>query len=56
MGGLFGLVGLGSVIGSQKTTPLEALSFLSGLDRIELCETPVDGALEISDAADGVAV
>ena len=56
---MLGLVGLGKVIGSQKTTPREDRSFFSGfsaLARIELCEIPVLGALEISDAADGVAV
>ena len=59
MGGLLGLVGLGRVMGSQKTTPLEDLSFFSGfsdLAKMELCDIPVLGAREISDAAEGVAV
>jgi hypothetical protein len=59
MGGLLGLVGLGRVIGSQKTTPRELLSLLSGLsgrvERIEYCETPVHGALLIKADAEGVA-
>ena len=59
IGGLFGLVGLGSVNGSQKTTPLDDLSLLPALllpPNIELCETPVEGARSIREAADGVAV
>ena len=59
MGGLLGLVGLGKVNGSQNTTPLE--DDLSPLlfplpPKIELCETPVEGALSINEAAEGVAV
>ena len=55
-----GFVGLGSVKGSQKTTPLdvlslEGLSFLFVPDRMELCETPVEGAFEINEAAEDVA-
>lgn len=56
MGGLFGFVGLGKVIGSQKTTPLELRSRRSALARIELCEIPVLGALDIKDWAEDVAV
>ena len=60
IGGVFGLVGLGRVIGSQKTTPLDVRSFVkrSALlfpEKIELCETPVEGALEMSEAAEEVA-
>ena len=67
MGGLFGLVGLGSVNGSQNTTPLEALEALESLEsvlctsafslvaKIELCETPVECDFEMSEAAEGVA-
>ena len=68
MGGLLGLVGLGSVRGSQKTTPLEALEALESLDdsvfctsafsleaKIELCDTPVECDFEMSEAAEGVA-
>lgn len=63
MGGLFGFVGLGRVNGSQKTTPLEALLLRAGstsgfslVDKMELCETPVEWDLEIRLAAVGVAV
>ena len=61
IGGVLGLVGLGRVIGSQKTTPLDVLSFkgrstfLLFPARMELCETPVEGAFEIREAADEVA-
>ena len=60
MGGVLGFVGLGSVKGSQKTTPfddlsLAGLSFLLVPARMELCETPVEGAFEISEAAEEVA-
>jgi hypothetical protein len=60
IGGVLGLVGLGRVIGSQKTTPLDIRSFdnrsaLLFPDKMELCETPVEGALEMSDAAEDVA-
>lgn len=70
MGGLLGLVGLGKVNGSQKTTPLEALLLavpllgipsisdvdsLSLVERMELCETPVECDFEIKLAAEGVA-
>ena len=51
IGGLLGFVGLGSVNGSQKTTPREALSSdfcLPDDCRMELCETPVEGALSMS--------
>ena len=65
-----GLVGLGSVRGSQKTTPLEALealdeslefsvfctsAFSLEADKIELCDTPVECDFEMSEAAEGVA-
>lgn len=64
MGGLLGLVGLGRVNGSQKTTPLDALlltvegstSGFSFEDKMELCETPVEWDLEMRLAAVGVAV
>jgi len=66
IGGLLGLVGLGSVKGSQKTTPLEALLGLmtaslaseasfSLVAKIELCDTPVEWDFEMSEAAEGVA-
>ena len=69
IGGLLGLVGLGSVKGSQKTTPREALLGLSLtaslaseaatsfslVAKIELCETPVEWDFEINEAAEGVA-
>ena len=68
IGGLLGLVGLGSVKGSQKTTPREALLDLitaslaseaatsfSLVAKIELCETPVEWDFEINEAAEGVA-
>ena len=63
-----GLVGLGKVNGSQKTTPLEArldlavvlsmasMAFSLLTDRMELWLTPVECDLEISEAAVGVAV
>ena len=59
IGGVLGLVGLGNVIGSQKTTPRDVLS-LTGRskffpDKIELWDTPVDGAFEMRDAAEEVA-
>ena len=54
-----GFVGLGSVSCSLNTTPLDDLSDLRirllPLN-IELCDTPVEGALSIKDAAQGVAV
>ena len=54
-----GFVGLGSVSCSLNTTPLDDLSDfrirLLPLN-IELCDTPVEGALSIKDAAQGVAV
>jgi len=61
MGGLFGLVGLGRVIGSQNTARL-ALSrgglngshSFSFVARIDDWDTPVEGALAIRDAAFGV--
>ncbi len=61
IGGVLGLVGLGNVIGSQKTTPRDdrsrvrrsALLFPA---RMELWETPVEGAFEIKEAAEEVAV
>ena len=59
IGGLFGLVGLGNVIGSQKTTPLDDRSRFSGfsaLDKMELCDTPVEGAFDMRAEAEGVAV
>ena len=56
MGGLLGLVGLGRVRGSQKTTPRDARSLVLVPDRMDDCDTPVDGALSINEAADGVAV
>ena len=60
IGGVLGLVGLGRVMGSQKTTPrdvrsLNSRSALLFPARIELWETPVDGAFEISEAAEDVA-
>ena len=69
IGGLLGLVGLGSVKGSQKTTPREALLGLlitaslaseaatsfSLVAKIELCDTPVEWDFEINEAAEGVA-
>lgn len=61
IGGWFGFVGLGRVRGSQKTTPREDRSFFSeagfsGFKSMELCDTPVHGALEIREAAAGVVV
>ena len=63
MGGLLGLVGLGRVIGSQNIA-LRPFSRggLNGSDSfsfeasIEDWETPVEGALAMSEAAFGVAV
>ena len=63
-----GLVGLGRVKGSQKTTPLwpltlgnaqgwpSTLSFDNSFERIELCDTPVECDLEMRADAVGVAV
>ena len=64
-----GLVGLGRVKGSQKTTPLDdllalgnaqgwpsTLSFDNSFERIELCDTPVECDLEMRADAVGVAV
>ena len=69
IGGLLGLVGLGRVKGSQKTTPLDdllalgnaqgwpsTLSFDNSFERIELCDTPVECDLEMRADAVGVAV
>lgn len=61
IGGLFGLVGLGRVIGSQNTARRAlsrgglkgSLSF-SFVARIDDWDTPVEGALAIRDAAFGV--
>ena len=54
------MVGLGRVSWSLKTTPRAPLSLRSGLsgrvERIEVCEMPVEGARSISAEADGVAV
>ena len=64
-----GLVGLGRVKGSQKTTPLDdllalgnaqgwpsTLSFDNSFERIELWDTPVECDLEMRADAVGVAV
>ena len=60
-----GLVGLGKVSGSQKTTPLDDLLGLASAvvlstslptARMELCDTPVECDLEIRAEAVGVAV
>lgn len=69
IGGLLGLVGLGRVKGSQKTTPLDdllalgnaqgwpsTLSFDNSFERIELWDTPVECDLEMRADAVGVAV
>lgn len=57
IGGVFGFVGEGRVIGSQKTTPFEPrFSFFSAFDKMELWEIPVEGAREMRDCAEGVAV
>ena len=60
-----GLVGLGKVSGSQKTTPLDDLLGLASAAvlstslptaRMELCDTPVECDLEMRAEAVGVAV
>ena len=54
------MVGLGRVSGSQNTTPRVCPPVLDWPlptpERMEDCETPVDGARSINEAADGVAV
>ena len=61
MGGLFGLVGLGRVRAGFHTRPFLApapvgRSALSLAERMDDCETPVEGARSIREAAEGVAV